>query len=96
MAFVTFHVKEYAQAARGLIPNLLLTKSLNDGPSLVHSIAIGWLFPQPSNLFLRYWQPSVCPPSMNYRFSSSNHTISVCFKGVKYTFILNQLDRGSH
>jgi len=41
MAFVTFHVKEYAQAARGLIPNLLLTKSLNDGPSLVHSIAIG-------------------------------------------------------
>jgi hypothetical protein len=42
MDFVTTHVKEYAQAAvQGLIPNLLLTKSLNDGPSLVHSIAIG-------------------------------------------------------
>jgi hypothetical protein len=41
MGFVTPHVKEYAQAAGGLIPNLLLTKSLNDGPSLVHSIAIG-------------------------------------------------------
>ncbi len=41
MAFVTPHVKEYARAMGGLIPNLLLTKSLNDGPSLVHSIAIG-------------------------------------------------------
>jgi hypothetical protein len=41
MALATPHVKEYARAAAGLIPNLLLTKSLNYGPSLVHSRAIG-------------------------------------------------------